>query len=110
MFWRPPLPEYRLDVDVFCLVRSHWVFGKLDSSLIVFIEAAAARPDGYALAGPSALTSISTRWARVTMKPCHALHGRGLNEVPIAAIRVINNCREAMYGGFWSIRISALQH
>jgi hypothetical protein len=30
-----------------------------------------------------------------------AWHGRGLNEVPTAAIRGIGSCREAMYGGFW---------
>jgi hypothetical protein len=33
--------------------------------------------------------------------PSMAWEGRGLKEVPAAAIRVINNCHEAMYGGFW---------
>jgi hypothetical protein len=33
----------------------------------------------------------------------------GLNEVP-AAIRGINNCREALYGGFWKIITSVLQY
>jgi hypothetical protein len=68
--------------------------------------AAAAAPEGGALAGPSAPTSTSTRWALVTSLPCQAWHGRGLNEVPATAIRGIASCREAMYGGFWKSIIS----
>jgi hypothetical protein len=65
--------------------------------------ATVAAPKGGAFACPSAPTSTSTRWALVTLKMCHACHGREVNEVPAAAIRVINNSREAMYGGFWKI-------
>jgi hypothetical protein len=60
-----------------------------------------AAQEGGALAGPSAHTSTSTWWARVTLYPCHAWHGRGPNEVPAAAIRVIINCREAVYEEIW---------
>jgi hypothetical protein len=63
--------------------------------------AAAAAPDGGALACPSVHTSTSTRWALVNPVACQAWHGRGLNEVPAIAIRGINSCREALYGGFW---------
>jgi hypothetical protein len=62
---------------------------------------AATAPEGGAHAGPSAPTSTSTRWAMATLYMCHAWHGRGLNEVPAAAIHVIKSCGEAMYGGFW---------
>jgi hypothetical protein len=64
-----------------------------------------AAQEGGTLAGPSAPTSTSTWWARVTLYPCHAWHGRGLNEVPAAAIRMIINCREAMYEEFWKSNI-----
>jgi hypothetical protein len=72
--------------------------------------AAVAAPERGALPGPSAPTSTSTRWALVTMQPCHAWHGWGLNEVPAAAIRRISSCREAMYGGFWKNIISIHRH
>jgi hypothetical protein len=72
--------------------------------------AAAAAPERGALGGPSAPTSTSTRWALVTMQPCQAWHGRGLNEVPPAAIRGISSCREARYGGFWKNIISVHRH
>jgi hypothetical protein len=39
-----------------------------------------------------------------------AWHGRGLNEVPITAIRGICSCWEARYGGFWKNIISVRQH
>jgi hypothetical protein len=42
--------------------------------------------------------------------PYRPWHGRGLNEVPAAAIRGINSCREAMYGGFWKIMIYVHMH
>jgi hypothetical protein len=58
-------------------------------------------PERGALASPSAPTSTSTRHALVTLQLCQAWHGRGLNEVPAGATRVINNCREAMYGELW---------
>jgi hypothetical protein len=38
-------------------------------------------PGGGALACPSALTLISSRWALVTLLSCHAWHGRGLGGV-----------------------------
>jgi hypothetical protein len=40
--------------------------------------------------------------------PCLA-RGRGLNEVPIVAIREINSCRKALYGGFWKSIVSVHQ-
>jgi hypothetical protein len=39
-----------------------------------------------------------------------AVPSRGLNEIPAAAIRGINSCREAMYGGFWKNVISVHRH
>jgi hypothetical protein len=50
---------------------------------------------GCALASPFAPTSTSTRWTMGTMYPCQAWHGRGLNEVPAAAICGIGGCRKA---------------
>jgi hypothetical protein len=38
-------------------------------------------PKGGALAGTSALTPTSSRWALVVMLPCQASHGRGLGGV-----------------------------
>jgi putative component of membrane protein insertase Oxa1/YidC/SpoIIIJ protein YidD len=67
-------------------------------------------PEGGALAGPSAPTSTSTRWAHANLIPCHAWHGRGLNEVPAAAIRGMSSCREALYKGFWKVIISVYKH
>jgi hypothetical protein len=58
--------------------------------------AAAAAPERGALAWPSAPTSTSTRWALLTLWPCHAWHGRGLSEVPAAAIRGNNNIRRIL--------------
>jgi hypothetical protein len=62
--------------------------------------AAAAAPEGGAKSCMSAPTSTSTRWAMVTLQPCLTWHSRGRKELHAAAIRVINSCREAMYGGF----------
>jgi hypothetical protein len=62
-------------------------------------------PEGGELVSPSTPTSTSTRWAMLNFMPCHAWHGRGLDEGPAAAIRGIIGCREAMYGEFWKITI-----
>jgi hypothetical protein len=72
--------------------------------------AAAAALEGGAVAGPPAPTSTLTQWAPVTPYPCHAWHGRGLNEVPAAAIRGISSCREALYGEFWKNTTSVQHH
>jgi hypothetical protein len=75
---------------------------RLDSGMLAPCDgAAAAAPEGGALATPSTPISTSTRWALVTVWPCQAWHGRGLNEVPAVVIRAITSYREALYGGFW---------
>jgi hypothetical protein len=62
--------------------------------------AAAAAPEGAAARWPVGTTPTSTRRALVSNWPWQASHDRGLNEVPASTIRVINSCREAIYGGF----------
>jgi hypothetical protein len=71
---------------------------------------AAAGPRRGALASPWAPTSKSTRGALVNLIPCHAWHGRGLNDLPAAAIRRMRRCREALYGELWKIITSVHRH